>query len=440
MISRLAARAVQLRPAILIGLIIGLEALLVLALSHLPWSLSSNYGTGLTDEYNKLGRMLAEGYGYRFTPQTGPTLMREPGFPLTIAALYTVFGRSVIVVRLANLVFAGLSAGLLSRLAARLSANRAAPLLAPLLFLLHPGILVGELRFGIELPIILLTLCFIYALDRALRVKRLTAYAGAGLLLGLTCAFRSTALLFPVFLPLLFFFAETPRPSIVTMVKRLGVIYVATLLVLSPWMVRNYLLVGTPVATASVAGVAAHAGQYICENLSFSNGFQSLDYEGADERAALARQQGYRFVESYDLFFYDPHDEVAFSNWLSKRVMDKYRQSPLLFAECGAQNAFNYWFAGKNWTATLLNMGVQLPYMLLAIWSCSVYSRSRGWAPIGLYLLLCAYSMLVCLPIHAQARYSIPSVPFLALFIAAGIGEWRAARRDGVPAGSPGFA
>jgi hypothetical protein len=241
------------------------------------------------------------------------------------------------------------------------------------------------------------------------------------------------------------------------------VVLAAALLVLTPWMIRNYKLVGAPIATASVGGVAAHAGLYICQKLTWHNEYQALDFEAAAARAQLARQQGYRFIDGYDLIFYDPHDELRFSNLLSRQVLEEYRRSPALFAECAGENVFNYWFAGKNWTSTLLNIPVQLACLLLAVWGALTYWRARGarlnWqmrglrlvgptaaaetareAPgIGLYVLFCAYSMLVYVPIHAQARYSIPTVPLLALIAAAGVAA--AARRvsaaDGSEATSP---
>lgn len=431
------ARILEMRPASLIWLIIAIEAALLLLWSTTaPASIESHYGIGLTDLYNKLGKMLSRGHGYRFTPETGQTLMREPGFPFLLAGLDLLFGRSVTTIRLANLLLAGLAAQVLARLGSRLAAGPAVPLLAPVLFLLHPGVIVAELRVGVEIPFILLCLCFILMLERALRAGTLRAYFLAGLVLGLACLVRSTALLFPLLLPVLFLVIEKPRPALATMVARVAAIFAATYLVLSPWIIRNYTLVGEPIATASVSGIAAHAGQYICQHLTFENGFQELDYAAADVRQELAKEQGYSFVNGYDLLFYDPRDELRFSRWLGRRVLDEYERSPELFIRCASQNVFNYWFAGKSWTATWLNVAVQVPYMAFAAWGAIVFVRRRGIAPLGLLLLFCAYSMAVYVPIHAQARYSIPVIPLLALFGAAGVGVVTLSRRGPESRGS----
>ncbi len=411
--------------------IIAVETLLLTLWGGHSSFVESHYGVGLTDGYNMLARMLHEGQGYRFRLDTGPTLRREPGLPLMLAALYALFGRGLLQARLLNLVAAGLAAELLSRMAARASQGPVAPLLAPLLFLLHPGILLAELRMGVEIPYLLFCLCFLYLLDRANESRRLRAYAAAGLALGLTSLVRSTALLFPLLLPVYFMVREAPRPPFLSMCARVLAVMVAAYLVLTPWMIRNYRLVGAPVATASIMGTAMQTGLYICQRLNFRNGYQVLDYAAGDERVRLAREQGYRVIAMQDPVFYDPRDEVRFSGWLTRRVLDEYRRSPLLFARCAGENVFNYWFAGKNWTSTLLNIPIQLAYLVLAIWGGILYARDREIPPrarggIGLYALFCVYSMLVYVPTFAQARYSIPTVPLLALIGSVGIAALRA--------------
>jgi 4-amino-4-deoxy-L-arabinose transferase-like glycosyltransferase len=421
--------------------IIAVEALLVISWGGHSSFIESHYGVGLTDGYNALARMLYGGHGYRFRLETGPTLRREPGLPLMLAGIYTVLGPGLLRARLLNVVAAGLSAELLSRMAARASQGPVAPLLAPLLFLLHPGILLAELRMGVEIPFLLFCLCFLYLLDRANETRRLMAYVAAGLMLGLTSLVRSTALLFPLLLPLYFIAREGRRPPLLSMLARVLAVMVAAYLVLTPWMIRNYRLVGTPVATASIMGTAMQTGLYICQRLDWHNGYQVLDYAAGDERVQLARDQGYRVIPMQDPIFYDPRDEVSFSNWLTRHVLDEYRRSPLLFARCAGENVFNYWFAGKNWTSTLMNMPLQLAYLVLAIWGGIRYTRNRGIFPqarggIGLYVLFCVYSMLVYVPTFAQARYSIPTVPLLALFGSLGIAATVRAKAVRSPAGT----
>jgi hypothetical protein len=188
--------------------------------------------------------------------------------------------------------------------------------------------------------------------------------------------------------------------------------------VLTPWTIRNYRLVGAIIPTASVQGMAAHTGQYICEHLDAKHGFLELDLQGAWIRRHMADELGYKFHWGYYLYFLDPRDEVSFNKVLMNTVMSKYAAEPSLFARCAASNVFNFWFAGKTWRSTWLNVAAQTPYLMLAalgIWSAV---KQRRFTHIAIVVGMNVYLMGLHIPIHSQARYSVPLVPFLSLLAA----------------------
>jgi predicted membrane-bound dolichyl-phosphate-mannose-protein mannosyltransferase len=63
-------------------------------------------------------------------------------------------------------------------------------------------------------------------------------------------------------------------------------------------------------------------------------------------------------------------------------------------------------------------MCVQLPYMILAFAGIALGFRSMERPAWGLFVLFILYTMAVYVPIHAQARYSTPLAPILAIFAA----------------------
>jgi hypothetical protein len=192
---------------------------------------------------------------------------------------------------------------------------------------------------------------------------------------------------------------------------------VAMIVVLSPWIIRNYTITGRFIPTASVLGVSAHAGQYICAHLSMDNRFGDLDLDAARERSKLAQELGYSFKGGYYQIFYSTNDEMEFSSYLLKRVVAEYQRSPTLFAKCMGYNLFNFWFAGKTWKSTSINLVVQLPYLVLAIVGTVLSLRGgqiRTIAPLALIIL---YIVAVYIPILAQARYSVPLIPFLSILV-----------------------
>lgn len=386
------------------------------------WAL---WSIGPADNYATLSKYIDLGLGYRFSPQTALTLEREPGYPYFLALLRMVFGdgyREAAIV--ANIVFTSACAFLISGLARSVTSMRYVPLVAPLLFLLHPGTIGTELRTGVEVPFILLLLGFFLALRHALRTGTLLAYLAAGLLLGAASCVRSTALLFPFFLVPLSLIFRGGWSSLVRSALSAAAVLIGALLVLSPWIIRNYGLVQRFIPTASVQGVSMQVGDYICTHGDSHMSLGDLDLAAADARNALAAEQGYRFKPAYYQMFYDPRDEVKFNDSLARQVVQHYRDSPALFAQCAAKNIFNFWFAGKTPRSTVLNVCVQLPFMLIALAGILIEFRRLDRVTLAMLLLFVAYTMCVYAPIHALARYSVPLIPILAILGAMPICRW----------------
>jgi hypothetical protein len=239
--------------------------------------------------------------------------------------------------------------------------------------------------------------------------------------LGIALLIRSVPILFPVVVLgyMLVFLRSTISP--LTACRNLGILLVTMLAVLSPWILRNYRLTGRFIPTASVLGVSAQAGQYICTHLSTGRPWWQLDREAAHERSRFATELGYPFEDGaygYYQTFYRTNDEISFSKILLGRVVADYRQQPSLLAEVIGRNLFNFWFAGKTRAATLANCVLQLPYLLLAAGGFVIglrQGKGRIVIPIALFI---GYIVAVYVPILAQARYSVPLIPLLSILAA----------------------
>ena len=381
--------------------------------------LGSSYHQELfPDGYDDLAANMVAGHGYRFYPETSPTLMREPGYPILLAGLRLLFGDSFIAVKLVNMMLALGTAWLLLMITSRLTDRIWIILTVPLLFLFHPGTLVAEGRGGVEILFGFLIVLFYWTLTRAVERERLSDYLISGLVLGVSVNVRSVLILFPVFLLIYLLVVERSRVRMSIACRNVAALVLAMLAVLSPWILRNYSLTGKFVPTASVLGVSAHAGQYINAHISEGRPRWVLDHEAALERDQIATELGYKFKSGYYQCFYRTGDEIAFSKVLLDRVISGYKASPGLLVEVVFRNFLNFWFAGKTQMATTINVLVQLPYLLLAAVGVAVGLRTDRARYIGLILLLVGYVVAVSLPILAQARYSVPLIPLLLILVA----------------------
>ena len=189
-------------------------------------------------------------------------------------------------------------------------------------------------------------------------------------------------------------------------------------MVMSPWVIRNYSVSGRFVPTAGIFGVAAFTGEYICKNLTFNNRMMDVDIMAARALTERAKTDGYRFKGEYYRYFYSATDEVDFNSKIWEEVKKDYVNDPALFMQCATQNVFKFWFAGKSWTATAMNMLVQLPYMILALIGVVVSLRKNEGRVVGPLILFVIYYMAVHVAVHAQARHSIPTIPMLSILAA----------------------
>jgi 4-amino-4-deoxy-L-arabinose transferase-like glycosyltransferase len=398
---------------------------LFLLLPGLADTVAPHHAIGYADDYDVLADSLANGQGYRLGSDLPETMMREPGYPIFLAGVFKLFGNGIAVARSANLLLAGAIALMLWWLARRVTADAAVPIIAPLLFLFHPGIVIAEARGGVEMLFICATVAFLLLVYRAIATGTGRDYLYAGLALGLVVSIRSTPILFPVvLLPYLLLTAASARERL-RRAMCTGLLVLGMGIVMLPWVVRNYALVGEFVPTATVQGVAAQEGQYTCERASFGRRFQALQTDAAQERNRFATDLGLRFRGDYYQYFYTPADELAFNQALRERTVQRYRDSPALFLQCAAANVLNFWFLGKDGLATAMNIAVQLPLLLLAL--AGGYLLWRGQSSrIGVIVLFVFYVVAVHAPVIAHARHSIPLVPLLSVFASAALlALWR---------------
>jgi len=340
--------------------------------------LAHNYSLSFQDLYDLIGNNVASGNGYRVEPGMAATMVREPGYPLLLALVFKFAGYHIEAARILNLFLAFGSGILLFALTRKITDDEKVALTSTLLFLFYPGTWVAEARGGVEIVFTFSILLFMVSLYRAMETNKTSSYFVAGLLIGISALIRSEVLFFPVFVCGYLLLSSSGSRNRLQIVQHTIAIMIGLVLAISPWTVRNYLLVKKIVPTASVSGMAIQEGLYTCEHLSSQKGFAEVQNEAGKERADLATQLGRPFVGSYYYqLFYEPNDELIFSKLLTTQTVTEYRREPQLFLECGGRNLFfNFWFLGKTWQATKLNLLVQLPLITLAVIGMVMLRRS----------------------------------------------------------------
>jgi 4-amino-4-deoxy-L-arabinose transferase-like glycosyltransferase len=401
---------------VLLPVFLATAAFLFMGVPILQPHVAYRYSVGFADGYNLIAENLANGYGYRWRADMAGTMTREPGYPLLLAAAFKVAGPSIEVARLLNLLLTVGIAFMLITLTRRMRTDPRVPVVAALLFLIYPGTLIAEARGGVEILFIFVGFGFVLAMHRAVEKGGIWPYFVAGLMFGVVVQVRSTPITFPALLLLYALFTAKGARQRGIAAFRVAILVVGMGLVMVPWVVRNYRLVHDFVPFSTIQELASQEGLYICRNVSFGVDDYRVIRQAGRIRTELARNLGMRF-EGVDYFqmFYDAHDELAFNRLLYKTTRREYAKNPGLLVWCVGKNLFNFWFLGKTWNVTKLNIVVQVPILALVFYGLTIVWRRGGLRNMAILLIYAASIAMTHILVISEARYSIPVFAFLAI-------------------------
>jgi 4-amino-4-deoxy-L-arabinose transferase-like glycosyltransferase len=212
---------------------------------------------GDTVEYNQIAVNLVQGEGYAYFDPPQPTAFRPPGYPVFLAAVYKVFGVSLLAARFAQAFLRAGTCVLIFLTARVLFGTRAAGVAAvasvfyPFFLYYHVGPVAAEGLYTFLLVLLL------FLLQLGLRRRGSALWFLSGTVLGAAFLTAPRIFLFPVFLVMLMPMAlsSRKRAAVCTVLLVLG-----CGLVMLPWTVRNYIVFDRVVLVTTHGGYDLLAG------------------------------------------------------------------------------------------------------------------------------------------------------------------------------------
>jgi 4-amino-4-deoxy-L-arabinose transferase-like glycosyltransferase len=262
-------------------------------------------------DYEILAYHLVTGRGYAVVPGK-PTASRTPGTSLTLAPVYAVFGRSFAAGRIWFCALSALTCVLVAWLGA-VCFNRTVGLLAGVGLALYPAHaynamhFVSETPFGFWLTLALIGSVYAYNRRRGGAVMKWTADALAGACWAMAVYTRPQLLLAVPIAGVLALIAFVLRDR--ECLKRFVVQAAVLSLVLSPWVIRNAVVMGKPtMSTITGYGLwgshndltfndAGHAGGWVKASLLIDDDHPLSG--GEVERNAQAARYGLNAIRSH---------------------------------------------------------------------------------------------------------------------------------------------
>jgi 4-amino-4-deoxy-L-arabinose transferase-like glycosyltransferase len=348
--------------------------------------------------YDQIARNLAAGRGFSgasfyYPPGTdNPTAFWDALYPLFLAAIYTLAGHSVPLVRAIQALLGGAAVALTYALGAKLG-GRPVGLLAAAVSAVYPFFIYYAGHLLTETLFMALILGIFVAGIRAQEGGQARWFAATGLLTGLAALCRAEAFLFG-----LAYVAWTAWRARAALARRLalaaaGLACVAA--VMAPWVVRNQLTFGAPVLTTTKLGYNLYKyyhPQMTADQTVATVPFPDFGERTEPQREALMRSLAIRFML----------DDPARTLWfMANKLALLFKLTP--------SNEVNRQYA----LVSLASYGALLPFMAAGL--VLALRRGRRWLPLVAYVV---FSIATKAAVFAGIRLRMQVEPFLIVLAA----------------------
>ncbi len=337
---------------------------------------------------------------------------RDPRFPIVSAPLYAVFiaiglelfGHAQLPIKLAQAVADSLTVVVLYFICRRIFEERIARV-AGAIAAVYPFSIYAAASIGEETFFTLFLACFVLVSVQAIESGRWWLHCAAGVLLALTTLVRSATQFYPAFW--LLTLCALCGPNRRTM-ARFAAFMTCFVLLIAPWTVRNYVVLGEFIPVAVKAGVPALGGA----------GEEFFTIPGREERLQdYFRQIEARGIETPDSGATNREWERFYQRAAIERYKIRFETDPWSFPGFLLEKFARLWYAtesGANHLPILLINAFVYPFCLVGIWLCV---RRREMKALIL-LMPVVYLVMLHWVTFAMFRYMVPVMPFLLAFAA----------------------
>ncbi len=341
------------------------------------------------------------------------------GYPGTLGLLFKAFGEHQIVGQIANLFFAVGTFYLMLRLTRILFDDEIAARVAVFLLAIYPNhiaytpVLVSEMYF--TFLILLGSYVYLRHTTDWRRSKRTLVLAG--LIFGVAALTKPQALFFPGFLILLDLWSHSSKGLRHKVIMKGVVLYMAMMLLIVPWVVRNTLVFGELVLVSNNGGVtllagnnpSADGGYRPDDPLVEAQGFTVKDQVAADQRAMAAAKKWIsenklKFVSLMPVKVWKLWVKDGESEWEYQRGYWGYDQRESWFRSIRVINQLYYLLLGCGFIGSIFLMYT------------GRIQGQRPWRLLGYGLVI--YLSMISAVFFGYPRFHFPAMPWIIIYAA----------------------
>jgi 4-amino-4-deoxy-L-arabinose transferase-like glycosyltransferase len=353
-------------------------------------------------DYQRIALSLAHGHGSgRSTYATGPTALRPPAYPFFLAGIYWAFGFSHDTARVIEAFLGVGSVVLLGYLATKIG-GRTSGLLAMAVAAIYLPLAVASVSLVTEAIFIPLTLGSLAASLAFVGHRQVRWLVLAGVLLGLASLTRSNGIL--LILPMLVIIGWRNRRAAMALVA-------ALIVVLTPWTVRNEIVLHGFQPFSTETGLALAAG--------FND--KSLAHPGRFNYPGTTKTYARFFTARHDGIPIAPVNELQLDKELRGPALRFVADHPSIVPKTVYENARHFAMTtydaeqpGYNWHARAMFF-----VLLAAVLLAAILRRIRR-VPLWLWLTLLV-QLFPLLDASGQVRFRAPIDLVLILLAGAAV-------------------
>lgn len=424
-------RVLGIPPAVLLAVVLILTVTVRLAFTfgYVRGVLHDLPEDQVNDGYDSLAENLLRGEGYRIHLSHPPTMERPPAYPLLIYLVFKTVGLNYAAVQVAHALLGGLC-GLFLFLLGRWALGAGTGLTAATLFALYPNSIQYSANICSENLFFPLVAGLAYALCRSVWEQSWKWGLTAGLFWGLANLTRGTLLPFPVVLVPALLLMPAVRETWRQWPRWAVPALLGTLLVMSPWVVRNYNLSGAFVPVSTWGWAPFYHGLQCSKKMLQERDLRLIDRAASRERHELVVERLYGGDKSRA--FDSPRDYVRHDQIARDLVLSELRGDPWGAFKRTLRGIPLSWFQTLGPGRRALSALVHLPLLLLTILGAVRLARGRARAFRRLWpaLVMVAFVNVFTAFVFPYIRYMAPVIAVAMVYASYELVSWARVLND----------
>lgn len=406
--------------------------------------------------YIGLAQQLVD-YG-SFTVPGGPVaeyMERTPGYPLFLSAILVCFGGSLLAVVMVQVVLDSLSCVLIFLLSEMISSGSG--LVSGFLACINMNMVAYSHFILNDSLFVFISILWLIVLVRFLKDGTWVQGAGVGLGIGIAAIVRPVVSYLPALLiPFLFtYLLLRANAGVLKASVGSGLVFLAFVVCVSPWMIRNYVNYGRIQLTAQSG---EHLLQYVVpsvwehsRNIPLIDGMKKVSWDFQEK----ARKEGFDLVHANPFNMSDFQFNMAIQYlkmepkiaiaqaWLVGMAKNVFSPAIIDFSYLlGIERPHFSYTEGRTWLhkawsfvwnikgafgwIVIGSLVVVMITRVIQLWGMVLLFRRDAWLG-ALLVLIIVYYLLVSGPV-GYAKYRLPFEPILIVILAVGIkdlyGRW----------------